>query len=106
MKKLFAPLVTLFVLVGCGSNVCDRYADTWVEKGKSCPALDAHRNEAEIDQCEQDVKSCTGEDIAEINRALDCAQGIGQCIPDREFEFALSFAGCFANRNISEGCSF
>lgn len=109
MKKLIAPLIALSVLVGCGGNVCERSRDVYAEKVRECPALADMATEASENECEEQLDSCSGDDIQGINKGLDCVQTLPNCVASddgsSEFGFIVGVLGCFSNRGISDQCT-
>jgi len=113
MKRLAGAFVVFsMALTGCGGSLCDDLDDhfkQFSDKTKACSSLYEPYTEptdAEFEQCEQDVKSCTDAEKDSIGKFLDCANGLADCTAATEQQFATSYVGCAQTHlsNISDTC--
>ncbi|SEU22856.1 hypothetical protein [Stigmatella erecta] len=113
MKKLASMFaVACLVLAGCGGDdVCDDLKDSskdFYEKGKACSDGEPYEEptEADIEQCEEAVKSCSDSEKDKIKDFGDCISGLSACTPATEDQFSAAFAGCILTHlaAISEDC--
>jgi hypothetical protein len=115
MKQLAcAVAVVALALTGCGGSFCDDSEDTgksFYDKTKACPSLNdgsayTAPTEAEKQQCEDDLKSCSDDDKKALSKFLDCVDALPTCTAATEQSFTNSFAGCaLPLANISSACS-
>jgi len=98
--------------VGCGNNdVCHRgpavCADTQ-GKEAACPTLATSLtcqafSAAEMQKCEDSLKSCSAADLSAINAWYDCIERVPACVNGQQNSFQSAVAAC-PLPNQTAGC--
>lgn len=114
MKRLIGAFAVVSLsLMGCGGSLCDDLADSdkdFYEKTKACSDYNdtpyTEPTDAQIEQCEQSVKSCTDDDKDKISKFNDCVADLPTCTEATQDQFTASFAGCALTHlaTISDAC--
>ncbi|SEK92617.1 hypothetical protein SAMN05444354_10387 [Stigmatella aurantiaca] len=116
MKKLASMFaVACLVLAGCGGNdnedLCDDLSDSGkdlYEKSKACSDGEPYEEptDADREQCEEAVKSCSDSEKDKIRDFGDCLSKLPTCTPATAESFSSSLLGCFLTHlsGISEEC--
>ncbi|KFE67718.1 hypothetical protein [Hyalangium minutum] len=115
MKRLIGAFAVVSLsLMGCGGSLCDDLADSdkdFYEKTKACSSFNdgtpyTEPTEAQLEQCEQQTKSCTDADKDKIRDFNSCVADLDKCTAATEQQFTNSFAGCALSHlaNISDTC--
>lgn len=112
-RLVCAVAVAALALTGCSGSFCEDLDDTnknLVDKIKACPNLSSgitytEPTEAEMQQCENDFKTCTDSDKDALNKFLDCVNDLPDCTTSTEQSFSASFLACAAPlASVSASC--
>lgn len=112
LAALCAAGMAALLVAACSGSICDRgeaVAKSLSEKGKPCNTGDGgitFREDPNAKQrCENAVKSCSGEDIAIVNRQYDCLEKVSTCQQGSEFAFVAEIIACMKESDkISAAC--
>jgi hypothetical protein len=115
MKRLASVFAVVSLAVtGCGGSLCDDLADSdksFYDKTKACSSVNdgtpyKEPTEADFDQCESSIKSCTDADKDNIGKFNDCVNGLPTCTASTEESFTNAFAGCALTHlsSITDAC--
>jgi hypothetical protein len=113
MKRLACAFaVVSLALTGCGGSICDDFDDTsknLVDKVDACPSFSdityTEPTEAEREQCEQNLESCSDSDKEALNKFIDCVNDLPDCTAATEQSWSASFLACAAPlAGVSESC--
>ncbi len=91
---LVLATLALVALCGCGT-ACDREASALkgaAEKGQPCGGSSASNFDA--NKCNNNLHTCSSDDIAAINNFSACLEGLGTCSPDTQTSWSLARLGC------------
>jgi hypothetical protein len=113
MKRLAcAVMLVSLALTGCGNSVCEDMADAFEdfdEKAKPCDDGSEPSDpitDAEIEQCDKDLESCSDSDKDAIRDFADCLADVPTCSPSNQDAFASASLACFfsVSGKISPNC--
>jgi len=113
MKRLAcAVAVVSLAMTGCSGSLCDQFDDSGkelVDKVKNCPSFSEvtyeEPTEAERQQCETSLETCTDSDKAALEKFIDCVGGLDECTAATEQAFAAAFLACAAPlQSVSDAC--
>jgi hypothetical protein len=113
MKRLACALTVFsLTMMGCGGSLCEDVADTFTniqDKVADCPSYNGitftKPTDAEIQQCEDSLSSCTDNDKKIMNAYIDCINGLPKCTASTEQSFSDSLVACAApTANVSDAC--
>jgi len=99
-----AVVLSAALLSGCG-NACDTVAhgvDSANNKASHCGATMTTFNN---DNCQNNLHSCSQDDITRISNYGNCLDGLPDCTNDTKGSWEISRAGCLADLSgISLAC--
>lgn len=98
--------VLALLLVGCGSNVCERAEEVnrSVEANKK-GSCDLQFTSAPRATCDANIGNCNGDDKDKLNRMLDCMEGVPVCQQGQELTWLGTYGGCGSHlEGISAEC--
>ncbi len=111
-RLVCAFAVVSMALTGCSGSLCDEFDDSGkslVDKVKACPSFDdvtyTEPTEAEKEQCEQSLESCSDTDKETLNKFLDCVNDLPDCTAATEQSWGNQFLACAVPlANVSDSC--
>ena len=99
MLRLFAVLVAVAALAGCGRNFCK---DTVKDTHGTCDTSGTTTT-APPANCSED--KCTDQDVEKLNDMYDCFDGLTPCEKGKEADYGTAALACAAKGNVSTPCA-
>ena len=98
------PMLVLLA-VGCGNSpaaLCSRMYNAINAKVSDCGNAPAAE---ERTKCETSISNCNADDLAKINTAVTCVEGMSVCVKSSSFVFLGEFLKCLQSVNsVSATC--